>query len=117
MPSKDERAKLLRFLDAELTDEDVDRLAEVTAGLKSIQIKAILGPPENTDDIAERKRYVLEVLSGGKPATKEINERADKLVAITQSMTRDANSKLIAHDGKPPEPPPDARPDIDRLMC
>jgi AAA+ superfamily predicted ATPase len=117
MPPKEERAKLLRFLDVELSDEDVDRLAEVTAGLKSIQIKAILGPPENTDDIAERKRYLLELLSGGKPASKEINERADKLASITQGMTREAIRKLIAPDGKPPAPSPDARAEIDRLVA
>src|SRR4051794_1135913 len=40
MPTKEERARLLRFLSAELGDEDVERLAEVTAGLKSIQIKS-----------------------------------------------------------------------------
>ena len=51
MPTKDERAALLRFLDPELGDDDVERLAEVTAGLKSIQIKAILAPPDpNADD-------------------------------------------------------------------
>lgn len=117
MPSKDERARLIRFLDTELTDEDVDRMAEVTAGLKSIQIKAILGPPENTDDAAERKKYLIELLSGGKAATKEINERADKLAQITQGMTREAIRKLIAPDGKPPAPSADARAEIDRLVA
>src|SRR5262249_54380711 len=39
MPGKDERMALLSFLDPGLGADDVDRLAEVTAGLKSIQIK------------------------------------------------------------------------------
>ena len=42
---KAERAALLRYLDPALADADVERLAEITAGLKSIQIKAILPPP------------------------------------------------------------------------
>src|SRR5262249_10658764 len=34
MPDKGERAAVIRFLDPALPDEDVERLAEVTAGLK-----------------------------------------------------------------------------------
>ena len=118
MPSKEERAQLLRFLDPGLGDDDVERLAEVTAGLKSIQIKAILAPPEaNADDAAERKRYLLELLSGGKPPTKEVLERADKLAQITQGMNRETIRKLIAPDGKPPAPSADARAEIDKLVA
>ena len=118
MPGKPERMALLRFLDPELGDADVDRLAEVTAGLKAIQIKAILSRQDpNTDDLAERKQYLLELLSGGKAATKEVNERADKLAQITKGMTREAIRKLIAPDGKPPAPSADARAEIDRLVA
>src|SRR6185503_7155944 len=101
---------LLRFLDPELGDDDVDQLAEVTAGLKSVHIKGILSPAEaNTDDVAERKKYLVELLAGGKPPTKDVTDRADKLAQITQGMTRDAIRKLIAPDGKPPAPSQDAR--------
>jgi transitional endoplasmic reticulum ATPase len=118
MPGKDERMKLLRFLDPGLVEEDVDRLAEVTAGLKSIQIKAILAPPEAAaDDIADRKRYLLELLAGGKPPSKEVDERADKLAQITQGMSREAIRKLIAPEGKPPAPSADARAEIDKLVA
>ena len=44
MPTKEERSALLRFLDPGLSDADVDQLAEVTAGLKSVHIKGILSP-------------------------------------------------------------------------
>lgn len=118
MPDKDERARLLRFLDPELDDADVDRLAEVTAGLKGVHIKGILAPSEaGADDAAERKRYLLELLSGGKPATREVTERAEKLAQITQGMTHEAIRKLIAPEGKPPPPSPDARAEIDRLVA
>src|SRR3954451_3761885 len=101
MPSKEERAALLRFLDPDLGDKDVEQLAEVTAGLKSVHIKGILSPPDpNADDVAERKQYLLDLLSGGKPPTKDVLERADKLSQITQGMTREAIRKLIAPAGK-----------------
>jgi len=118
MPSKDERMALVRFLDPELGDADVDQLGEVTAGLKSVHIKGILAPAEaNTDDAADRKKYLLELLSGGKPPTKDVTERADKLAQMTQGMTREAIRKLIAPDGKPPAPSADARAEIDRLVA
>jgi transitional endoplasmic reticulum ATPase len=118
MPTKPERAALLRFLDASLADEDVERLSEVTAGLKSIQIKAILAPSDNAaDDIEDRKRYLTELLSGGKETTKEIAERVDKLAQMTQGMSREAIRKLIAPDGKAPPPSADARAEIDKLVA
>jgi transitional endoplasmic reticulum ATPase len=119
MPTKEERARLLRFLAGDLGDEDVERLAEVTAGLKSIQIKSILAPPESgaADDANERRRYLVELLAGGKAPTKEIEERADKLAQITQGMGKEAIRKLIAPDGKPPAPSADARAEVDRLVA
>ena len=118
MPSKDERMALVRFLDPDLGDADVDQLGEVTAGLKSVHIKGILAPAEaNTDDAADRKKYLLELLSGGKPPTKDVTERADKLAQMTQGMTREAIRKLIAPDGKPPAPSADARAEIDKLVA
>jgi SpoVK/Ycf46/Vps4 family AAA+-type ATPase len=118
MPSTEERAALVHFLDPELGEEETARLAEVTAGLKSIHIKGIISPEEtNTDDVAERRQYLLELLSGGKAATKEVNERADKLAQITKGMTREAIRKLIAPDGKPPAPSADALAEIDKLVA
>jgi SpoVK/Ycf46/Vps4 family AAA+-type ATPase len=118
MPSLEERAQLLGFLDPARGDDDIARLAEITAGLKSIQIKAILGPTESeTDDIGERKRYLIELLSGDKPASKSVEERADKLAQITQGMNREDIRKLIAPDGKAPAPSADARAEVDRLVA
>lgn len=118
MPTKQERATLIRFLDPALPDADVDRLAEVTAGLKGIQIRAVLGHDDagDGDDLAERKRYLVELLAGGKPTTPAIEERAAKLAQLTQGMNHEAIRKLIAPDDKPPPPSPDARAEIDRLI-
>ena len=119
MPDKGERAAVIHHLDAALPPEDVDRLAEVTAGLKSIQIKAILAPSEDptADDKEERKKYLLELLCAGQAATAAQQDRADKLAQITQGMTREQIRKLIAPDGKLPAPSKDARAEIDKLVA
>ncbi|HJZ86822.1 MAG TPA: AAA family ATPase [Polyangia bacterium] len=101
MPTKDERAAVLRLVDPTLSDPDVDRLAEVTAGLKNIQIKAIFTrPPAGAEDHKERERYISELLGGGAA----VLERAEKLATITQGMSKDEIRKLLAPDGKAPAP-------------
>jgi SpoVK/Ycf46/Vps4 family AAA+-type ATPase len=113
MPDKPERAAAIRFLDEKQTDADVDRLAEITAGLKLIQIKAILAPSEEGDDPAERKKYILELLAGQANAA----ERAEKLAQITAGLGREEIRKLVAPDGKAPKVSADARAEVDRLVA
>ncbi len=115
MPTKDERTAIIRHVDPSLAPEEVERFAEITAGLKSIQIKAILTPYQaNADDAPARAKYIEELLGGGASA----KERAEKLAAITQGMGRDEIRKLIAPDGKAPAPANnDARAEVDRLVA
>jgi SpoVK/Ycf46/Vps4 family AAA+-type ATPase len=118
IPGKPERAELISHLDPDLPPNDVDRLAEVTAGLKLIQVKAILSPPEvGSDDFEERKRYLVELLSSGPSPSKEVIDRAEKLAAITKGMSKEAVRKLIAPEGKPPSTSVEARAQIDRLIA
>ncbi len=121
MPRVEERYALLRHLDPAMSEADAARLAEVTAGLKLIQIKAILAPASSAPegDREERRKYLIALLSGGptQSPSKETLERADKLATMTQGMTKDAIRKLIAPDGKPIDPSPDARAQIDRLVA
>jgi AAA+ superfamily predicted ATPase len=118
MPNLGERAAVVNYADPSLPKADVDRLAEITAGLKSIQISSILAPSEAGDDDAERRRYLLELVSGGAAtATPQQIERADKLASITKGMGREEIRRLIAPDGKTPEPSADARAEIDRLVA
>ncbi|MSP59326.1 MAG: ATP-binding protein [Myxococcales bacterium] len=115
MPSKEERKAIIRHVDPSQSDGDVERLAEVTAGLKSIQIKAILTPAEaSSDDVQARSKYLEELLGGGASA----KERAEKLAHITQGMSRDEIRKLIAPDGKVAAgQTSDSRAEIDRLVA
>jgi transitional endoplasmic reticulum ATPase len=121
MPKTEERYALLRHLDPSMSEADAARLAEVTAGLKLIQIKAILAPESsaNEGDRDERRKYLIALLSGGPTATpsKETLERADKLATMTQGMTKDAIRKLIAPEGKIVDASPDTRAEIDRLVA
>jgi SpoVK/Ycf46/Vps4 family AAA+-type ATPase len=125
MPRLEERYALLRHLDPNLTEADAARLADVTAGLKLIQIKGILAPDSSAteSDREERRKYLIALLSGG-PTTspsKETLERADKLATMTQGMSKEAIRKLVAPEGKPPEAAPNgaegARAEIDRLVA
>ncbi len=118
IPGKSARAELISHLDPDLPPNDVDRLAEITAGLKLIQVKAILSPPEvGSDDFEERKRYLAELLSSGQTPSKDVVDRAEKLAAITKGMSKEAVRKLIAPEGKAPATSVEARAQIDRLIA
>lgn len=118
MPAKSERGELISHLDPDLSPNDTERLAEITAGLKLIQVKAILSPPEvGSDDFEERKRYLAELLSSGQTPSKDVVDRAEKLAAITKGMSKEAVRKLIAPEGKAPATSVEARAQIDRLIA
>jgi ATP-dependent 26S proteasome regulatory subunit len=57
MPDAAERARAIRVLAPALPASEVDRFAEVTAGLKTTQIKAVLEVPA---ELAARKREIIE---------------------------------------------------------
>lgn len=121
MPDRDERAALLKVIDPAMSDADRTRFAEITAGLKGIQIRAILAPSDSTpsDDHDARKKYLLELLSPGAAPSSDTLERAEKLAQMTHGMSRDAIRKLIKPDGADPAPAAnnDARAEVDRLIA
>jgi transitional endoplasmic reticulum ATPase len=119
MPALDERKTIVKVADPSLSQADVDRLAEITAGLKAIQITSILTPVQTTEDDAERKRYILELLRTDKAAPPDaaLLERAEKLASITKGMNKEEVRKLIAPTGAAPEATADARAEIDRLVA
>lgn len=117
MPSKAERALVVSFADPSLASADVERLAEITAGLKSIQLTSILTPAEPGDDDEERARYVLDLVAAGAPPDGAMLARAQKLASITKGMSRDEIRKLLAPDGAAPARDADSRAEIDRLVA
>jgi transitional endoplasmic reticulum ATPase len=112
MPDEPARRDVIRKVAPSLDAAWADRLAEVTGGLKSVQIKAILEPPPGgAENLAERERFILGLL-GGAP---EAGERARKLAALTQGLAREEVRSLVA-PGAVPAPAGDGREEVLRLI-
>jgi SpoVK/Ycf46/Vps4 family AAA+-type ATPase len=119
MPDLDTRRATARISDPKLTDLDVDHYAEVTAGLKAIQITSILAPPPPSEgDRTDREEFIATLLGGGP----DVAGRAKKLAVLTAGMMRDEIRKLLAPSASAtPAPPTDAaeraRRDADLLIA
>ena len=116
IPGTAERTALLRHLNPNIADAELTMMAEVTAGLKIIQIEGILAPnsvDNGADDEAERTKYIIELLGGGPKAL----ERADKLAQITRGMPRAEIRRLLAPEGpQTPVSDGDARNEVLKLI-
>jgi len=125
MPDRATRLAVARLADPRLADAEAERYAEVTGGLKALQIASILAPPPpSAAGAAERKAYIASLFGGGPAA----EARADKLAALTAGLDRDEIRALLA-PGAPGAPgagaaacPPDdpaawARAEADRLIA
>jgi len=102
MPTQEERLAVIEQVAPKLEASWKLRLAEVTAGLKNVQIKALLEPsPHGPDDpatVAERERYILQLLGGASEAA----ARAKKLAELTTGMSPDEIKSLVAPSAAAP---------------
>ncbi len=97
MPDFETRKSVVANTDARLTGEDANHYAEVTAGLKAVQIASILLPPPQAEaDLQERETFIQTLLGNSADA----KERAHKLAALTTGMMRDEIKKLVAPEAK-----------------
>src|SRR5438309_1177289 len=65
MPDHETRKAAAHYADDRLTDKETERYAEITAGLKSIQILTILTPPPaNEEEKREREQFIASLLTG-----------------------------------------------------
>jgi SpoVK/Ycf46/Vps4 family AAA+-type ATPase len=117
MPDEDTRRATARIADARMPDKDVERYAEITAGLKAIQILSILTPPPATEEEArEREAFIANILTGPDAA-----QRAKKLAALTSGLNRDEIAKLLAPGAQPADLSADraerARGEADQLIA
>jgi transitional endoplasmic reticulum ATPase len=119
MPDRETRKLAALLADSSLSEKDGERYAEVTAGLKTIQIASILTPPSpNTEETSEREAFIAGILVGGTDTA----ERAHKLAILTAGLSREEIKKLIAPgipepDEKVSNPSEMARKEIDRLIA
>ncbi|HYM60554.1 MAG TPA: AAA family ATPase [Thermoanaerobaculia bacterium] len=119
MPDRDARGTTARIADPRLTPKDVDRYADMTAGLKSIQISSILAPPPPAEEgLGDRESFIAGLLGDGADA----KSRAHKLASLTAGMSRDEIRELLAPgamlSGEAiPDPMEIARREADRLIA
>jgi len=121
MPDRNTRREAAMLADARLTEKDGDRYAEITAGLKAIQIASILTPPPAAEEeSADREAFIASLIGGRAGAA----ERAHKLAALTSNLSRDEIKELIAPtagtpapDATLPSPFERARKETDRLIA
>jgi SpoVK/Ycf46/Vps4 family AAA+-type ATPase len=119
MPDRDARRVVARLADPRLSEKDADRYAEITAGLKAVQIASILAPPPaSEEDAAEREAFIRGILGPGS----DVAARAHKLAALTVGLPREEIRKLLAPDatalGVATLPPADRnRQEADRLIA
>ncbi len=119
MPDRDTRRVVARISDARLTDRDVDRYAEITAGLKAVQIASILTPPPaSEEEAAQREAFIAGILGPGA----DVPARAKKLATLTAGLPPDEIRRLIAPSAATPASEATvaadrARQDVDRLIA
>jgi transitional endoplasmic reticulum ATPase len=102
MPDREARHQAVLLADPRLTGVEADRYAEITAGLKAVQIVAILAPPPQSErERAEREAFIAGLFGGGA----EAETRAAKLAGLTAGLDPDEIRRLLA-PGSSPAPDP-----------
>src|SRR6185503_16645802 len=100
MPDHEARRAAAQLADPRLDAKDAERYAEITAGLKAIQIAAILAPaPPAEEDLAAREAFIAGVLGNGGDAA----ARAHKLAALTAGLSREEVLELLAPGAQAPK--------------
>ncbi|HEX8335601.1 MAG TPA: ATP-binding protein, partial [Pyrinomonadaceae bacterium] len=98
MPDAEVRRAAASLANPQLSERDAARYAEITAGLKAVQIASILTPPPAAEEeTREREDFIARMLGGGA----EARERAGKLAQLTSGMNPEEIKKLIAPDADP----------------
>jgi transitional endoplasmic reticulum ATPase len=93
MPDRDTRKAAAALADPKLSEKETERYAEITAGLKSIQILSILTPPPMSEtESHDREAFIAGILGDGP----DVAERAAKLAQLTAGLNRDEIAKLLA---------------------
>jgi transitional endoplasmic reticulum ATPase len=98
MPDEDERRRVIAQCLPKADEAYAARLASITAGLRAVQIQAILQPPPPgaAEDEEERIRFLKKVLG---EESKDAEGRARKLATLTRGMSPEDVRTLLAPDG------------------
>jgi hypothetical protein len=100
MPDEETRRRVVAVCQPDADVAWRDRLAGITAGLRAVQMQAILQPAAAAQDAAseeQRVRFLKEILSPpGTAAASDLEARARKLAALTRGMSPEEVRGLIA---------------------
>lgn len=96
MPDEAARAEVIKHVTPQTEATFQKRLAEVTAGLKAVQLKALLEPhgemPDDPAALAAREKYITTLLGNAPNA----GARAKKMAQLTAGMSQDDIRDLVA---------------------
>jgi transitional endoplasmic reticulum ATPase len=101
MPDEDARRAVISCCMPRAEPAYAARLASVTAGLRAVQIQAILQPPPpaGAEDEAERIRLLTAILGQAKGDPGDVEARARKLASLTRGMSPEDIKALLAPQG------------------
>ncbi len=98
LPTAAERTALIRTLEPGADEKAIERLSSLSAGLKAVQIRGILADDEDVlDEHAEKRAYILRLLSGQPNA----EQRADTLAKKFAGHTHDEIKAILSPDKEP----------------
>jgi transitional endoplasmic reticulum ATPase len=119
MPDRGTRSAVARLADTRMSEQEASRYADITAGLKAVQIASILSPPPaSEEDARSREAFIAGILGAGA----DVPARAKTLASMTAGMTPDEIRRLIAPTAVAPPAgvagaADRARTDIDRVIA
>lgn len=104
LPDSPTRAAVIKKSDPSIDAGHVELLAKHTAGLRSVQIAALL-TPHAAEDLGDQERcaFIATLLGGSRDA----QARAEKLAALTRGMKHEEIRHLLNPDQPLPESTPD----------
>jgi SpoVK/Ycf46/Vps4 family AAA+-type ATPase len=120
MPDEPTRRQVIALCQPKAEPAYVERLAAVTAGLRSVQIQAILQPPPPAaaEDEEERIQFLKKLLGDG---SKEVDARARKLATLTRGLPPEEVRSLLrpeaGTDADEAQVVQRARDEVDRVIA
>jgi SpoVK/Ycf46/Vps4 family AAA+-type ATPase len=109
MPGIEERRAAIKFVNPSIEPAWVERLADITAGLKLVQIIGILRPPPPAEDDAESRFRFIKSLVGDE-------KRARRLAAVSQGMSREEIEELAGAKAAPAAAGEEKREELDAVL-
>ena len=101
LPDAGARTTLVRLLEPDASEKQIERLSTLSAGLKNVQIRGILAPGEDAEeDVRARVDVILRIL-GDVP---EARHRAERLARVFSGVPKEEIVNLLKPDGLPELP-------------